>query len=169
MGTLKTNEKIKKGLEVCNIWMVDEPNHCMECPYFCTKDCADTLMKHALALIQQLQAENAEQAETIMWMEAELEDMTARYKIADDCAKKKGEMNEKLYAELSAVKAERDDLKRYIRQLEAEKDMTVKDVEKRCITCKNSYLNNSDIDICPYVQQCHDHSKWEWCGVVEEE
>ena len=41
-------------------------------------------------------------------LEAELEDMTARYKIADDCAKKKGEMNEKLYAELTAVKAERD-------------------------------------------------------------
>lgn len=52
----KTPDVIKKGLEVCNIWMVDEPNHCMECPYFCTKDCADTLMKHALALIQQLEA-----------------------------------------------------------------------------------------------------------------
>lgn len=57
MKTTKTPEDVKKGLEVCNIWMVDEPNHCMECPYFCTKDCADTLMKHALALIQQLEAE----------------------------------------------------------------------------------------------------------------
>ena len=53
----KTPDVIKKGLEVCNIWMVDEPNHCMECPYFCTKDCADTLMKHALALIQQLESD----------------------------------------------------------------------------------------------------------------
>ena len=52
----KTPDVIKKGLEVCNIWMVDEPNHCKECPYFCTKDCADTLMKNALALIQQLEA-----------------------------------------------------------------------------------------------------------------
>ena len=56
----KTPDVIKKGLEVCNIWMVDEPNHCMECPYFCTKDCADTLMKHAIALIQQLEAELAD-------------------------------------------------------------------------------------------------------------
>lgn len=54
---MKAHDEIKKGLEVCNIWMVDEPNRCMECPYFCTKDCADTLMKHALALIQQLEAE----------------------------------------------------------------------------------------------------------------
>ena len=53
----RTPDEIKKGLEVCNIGMVDEPNHCMECPYFCTKDCADTLMKHVLALIQQLEAE----------------------------------------------------------------------------------------------------------------
>ena len=54
---MKTHDGIKKGLEVCNIWMVDEPNRCMECPYFRTKDCADTLMKHALALIQQLEVQ----------------------------------------------------------------------------------------------------------------
>lgn len=64
-------DEIKKGLEVCNIWMVDEPNHCMECPYFCTKDCADTLMKHALALIQQLEAQNAEKDARIQQLEAE--------------------------------------------------------------------------------------------------
>ena len=49
-----------------------------------------------------------EAANLIESLAAELEDMTARYKIADDCAKKKGEMNEKLYAELATVKAERD-------------------------------------------------------------
>ncbi len=53
----KTDGETKKGLEVCNIWMVDEPNRCMECPYFRTKDCADTLMKHALAYIRQLEAQ----------------------------------------------------------------------------------------------------------------
>ena len=67
----KTPDEIKKGLEVCNIWMVDEPTRCMECPYFCTKDCADTLMKHSLALIQQLQAENAEKDARIHQLEAE--------------------------------------------------------------------------------------------------
>lgn len=49
-----------------------------------------------------------EAADLIESMAAEMEDMTARYKIADDCDKKKGEMNEKLYAELATVKAERD-------------------------------------------------------------
>ena len=61
----KTPDEIKKGLEVCNIWMVDEPNRCMECPYFCTKDCADTLMKHALALIQQLEATVSEKEKVV--------------------------------------------------------------------------------------------------------
>lgn len=58
------------------------------------------VQREILALIQQLQVE--------------LKDMTARYKIADDCAKKKGEMNEKLYAELTAVKAERGALMEYL-------------------------------------------------------
>ena len=49
-----------------------------------------------------------EAADLIDSLAADLEDMTARYKIADDCAKKKGEMNEKPFAELSAGKAERD-------------------------------------------------------------
>ena len=68
---MKTPDEIKKGLEVCNIWMDDEPNHCLECPYFCTKDCADTLMNHALALIQQLQSDNAEKDQRIQQLEAE--------------------------------------------------------------------------------------------------
>ena len=91
---MKTTDEIKKGLELCY-----EGIDCSECPY--VDDCFGNdetpfgvVMPDALALIRQL--------------EADLEDMTARYKIADDCAKKKGEMNEKLYAELTAVKAERD-------------------------------------------------------------
>lgn len=77
MKTAKTPDEIKKGLEVCNIWMVDEPNRCMECPYFCTKDCADTLMKHALALIQQLEADNANQREAIRVLELSLQAINA--------------------------------------------------------------------------------------------
>ena len=52
---MKSPDEIKRGLDVCNIWMVDEPNHCKDCPYFCTRDCADTLMKDALAYIKQLE------------------------------------------------------------------------------------------------------------------
>ena len=61
------------------------------------------------------------------------------------------------------------ELQEALNKLQAERDAEVKTVKKRCITCKNSYTNNPAIDMCPYVKQCHGHSKWEWCGVVEED
>lgn len=81
MGMTRTPDEIKRELVTCLELVVP-------------RRVQHEAIQHALALIQQL--------------EADLEDMTARYKIADDCAKKKGEMNEKLYAELTAVKSERD-------------------------------------------------------------
>lgn len=103
----KTPDEIKKGLECC------QKDECFgereNCPYTADPNlCVGVMCGDVLAFIQQLQAENAEKDERIQQLEADLEDMTARYKIADDCAKKKGEMNEKLYAELTAAKAERD-------------------------------------------------------------
>ena len=131
----RTSDEIKKGLECC----ADSGGTCEECPY-ADGECRafEQLASDALALIQQLQAENDrltdevcnaynirnEQLARIKQLEAELEDMTARYKIADDCTKKKGEMNEKLYAELSAVKAERD--------------AAVKSLRGRCFECKHN-------------------------------
>lgn len=88
----RTPDEIKEGLYWCS-QHVDSMD-CEKCPYYRNKDCVDNMCSDVAKLVQQL--------------EAELEDMTARYKIADECAKKKGEMNEKLYAELTAVKAERD-------------------------------------------------------------
>lgn len=67
----KTPEEIKQGLECCAVSYVDCHR---ECPY--KSDCDGTqFLKDSLALIQRLQAENAEQAETIMWMEAERDDL----------------------------------------------------------------------------------------------
>lgn len=63
----------------------------------------------------------------------------------------------------------------YIQQLESrlakverERDAAVEDIEKTCIFCKHSYLNNPGIDCCPYVEQCQDSEKFEWRGVCEE-
>lgn len=106
---MRPADEIKNGLECCsNVNFVCNE----ECPYYKSlsegEDCCLKKNADALALIKQLQAENDEKDQRIRQLVADLEDMTARYKIADDCAKKKGEMNEKLYAELAAVKAERD-------------------------------------------------------------
>lgn len=98
-----------------------------------------------------------EAAYLIESLAAELEDMTARYKIADDCAKKKGEMNEKLYAELATVKAERDALLKYIT------DSTW----AACDICKHGIDGASAMD-CKHIREVGVPC-FEWRGVQREE
>ena len=138
---MHTHDEIKKGLECC------KEDECFgdreNCPYtadpklFVGVMCAD-----ALALIQQL--------------EAELEDMTARYKIADDCAKKKGEMNEKLYAELATVKAERD---------AAVADIT-RMVQEPYDPCYCDYCKLTEEECAK--SNCRGRNAFEWRGVQKE-
>ena len=132
---MKTPDEIKKALECCFY----DSAQCGECHYY-PVSCDRELVRDAREYIRQL--------------EAELEDMTARYKIADDCAKKKGEMNEKLYAELSAVKAERDAV------VEALKNGDV------CEACKHfgALMNEEPCASCSIL-----HSNFEWRGVMKEE
>ena len=90
--------------------------------------------------------------ERVHQLEAELEDMTARYKIADDCAKKKGEMNEKLYAELAAVKAERDALMRYLINM----------------GCESCLYEECDAYDPPCINCTAERDLWQWKGVQKE-
>lgn len=54
---MKTHEEIKRGLEYC----VNGPCPGKACPYYADDDfCAYDKSKDSLALIQQLEAENAE-------------------------------------------------------------------------------------------------------------
>lgn len=140
---MKSNDEIKKGLECCAM----SSYRCEDdCPY--REQCryeqgGKAMNEDALALIQQL--------------EAELEDMTARYKIADNCAKKKGKMNEKLYAELATVKAERDALLKYIT------DSTW----AACDICKHGIDGASAMD-CKHILEVGVPC-FEWRGVQREE
>lgn len=136
----KTREEIKDGLYWCS-QHVDSMD-CEKCSYYNNKDCVDNMCSDAAGLVKQL--------------EAELEDMTARYKIADDCAKKKGEMNEKLYAELTAVKAERD--------------AAVRDVRKWCCTCKHcaKEVREAPCNSCRRNGQGGTEECWQWRGVQKE-
>ena len=144
----RTPEEIMKGLECHDLFLGGGHwNICVQCPYDIGKGkCSGLLESDALALIQRL--------------EAELEDMTARYKIADDCAKKKGEMNEKLYAELATVKAERD--------------AAVKDLEDyatlKCFACKyyEMELTEAPCDECKIMEKGKS-DMFEWRGVLKEE
>lgn len=56
---MKTTEEIKKGLECCILETDDTSlvDHCRACPYQPTGLCFQTLLKDALTLINQLEAE----------------------------------------------------------------------------------------------------------------
>ena len=141
----KTPDEIKKGLECRVRSYTDTCDHqCDTCDLRIPAYSIFERYEDAPALIQQL--------------EAELEDMTARYKIADDCAKKKGEMNEKLYAELTAVKAERDS---------AVADMT-SIVGFQCGVCKH-YLKDAHKEPCNSCRKIRkgEESHFEWRGVTK--
>ena len=65
----RTPDEIKKGLETCS---ADECHgQHTDCPYHPDLMCIRNICADALALIQQLQAQNAEQAEKIKQLEAE--------------------------------------------------------------------------------------------------
>jgi hypothetical protein len=139
-GMTKTPDEIKKGLECKKRVFADSCyDRCATCELFIpcygtVERCAD-----ALALIHQL--------------EAELEDMTTRYKIADDCAKKKGEMNEKLYAELSAVKAERD--------------AAVAALKSNCVCYECKWFDDDLLE--GHCNDCnYENSSFKWRGVQKE-
>ena len=72
---MKSPDKIKKGLECCSVGIYE--NFCNDCPYnsLAMAECPTKLKTDALALIQQLQAENAEQTERIRQLEAERDAM----------------------------------------------------------------------------------------------
>lgn len=171
----KTADEIKKGLEHCI-----NGTSCRGCPY--CEECAiasdcNPMQKDLQGYIQQLESDNQQlegmlthmnqlrdaaagralqMEERVHQLEADLEDMTTRYKIADDCAKKKGEMNEKLYAELAAVKAERDAL--------------IYDIEEYCAECAlcKHYTQGpyeTPCNSCKHMHTAAVVSMWEWRGV----
>lgn len=67
---MKKPEEIKKGLERCmdDRSCTGEP----KCPYNDIEECVDALLSDALALIQQMEAKDVEQAQRIADLELEL-------------------------------------------------------------------------------------------------
>lgn len=157
-----TPDEIKKGLECCTIPLCDE------CPYDNDPSCV-VKNADALALIQQLQAENAEQAELIEYLKAEIEEYEES---ADKCC-----YESRCNAELNKLEALCKRLMDENEQLEAEREMirqafcSYVPSEYRCDCCKHSYLNNPALTVCPYyvARQCDGNSKWEWHGLPKEE
>ena len=132
----KTPDEIKKGLECC-MMSTCEPS----CPYDNPVDCgfAVQLLQDALALIQQLQAENAEKAKTIMWMEAERDDLKRI---------------------IHQLEAERDAAVADLKELA--------DRHGTCFGCKRFTGERCGDTEYKIICGFH-ASKWEWRGVQKEE
>lgn len=107
---MKSHDEIKKGLECCT------SRDCggSKCPYFNEKSCNAAKSADALALIQQLQAENAEQADLIKYLKAEIEEYEQS---ADKCC-----YESQCNAELNQLEALCKRLRDENEQLEAERD-----------------------------------------------
>lgn len=177
----KTPEEIKQGLECC--YGNEERRFCEMCPFGVKTDgiypafiCSnfDAVGEGALALIQRLQAENAEQAEMIEYLKAEIEEYEES---ADKCcyeSRCNAELN-KLEALCKRLRDENEQLEDHLReatkkieQLEAERDAIMQDMNKNCTSCKHSGMNNPDNPCYKFEEQCRDYSKWEWRGVQKE-
>jgi hypothetical protein len=132
---MKSPDETKKGLECCSISYADCNN---ECPY--KSDCdGSQILKDALALIQQLQAENAKKDETIQM----LQDGNARLMrmIDEECEKTV--------------------------QLEAERDAMMQDMNRSCFICK--HFNSGVECLNTVCAKCVRWCNWEWRGVQKEE
>ena len=147
----KTPDEIKKGLECC------QEDECFgereNCPYTADPNlCVGVMCGDALALIQQLQAENAEQAERIQQLEAELSDAKNNHQHTIDIAERQ--------------KDQIDKLKKVIVRLNAERDAAVAGLKSNCVCPECKYFSD---DIQEPCRGCKPNdSKFEWRGVQKD-
>ena len=158
MEMTRTPDEIKKGLECCsNVNFVCNE----ECPYYKSlsegEDCCLKKNADALALIQQLQAENAEKDVRIQQLEKRVIHLEA--------------LNQSNLTTITMQERTRARLQERISQLEAERDALMHWAKGRCDTCahKDDCVKH-DPDPEGYVMRWYDDCEiWEWCGVQTKE
>ena len=164
----RTSDEIKKGLELCY-----KDIDCSECPY--VDDCFGNdetpfgaVMPDALALIQQLQDDNAEKDKSMQQLERSLSfarDLADGLKAATVKQEQELYVSEERNRQLEAQNAE---LSGKIGQLEAERDAAVEALKNGdvCEACKHfgALMNEEPCASCSIL-----HSNFEWRGVQKEE
>jgi hypothetical protein len=186
MTMQKTPEtrSIKRGLECC--YGDSVLRECDKCPYaskylgndiFHVNTCDDnmeSLGADALALIQQLQDDNAEKGKSMQQLERSLSfvrDLADGLKAATVKQEQELYVSEERNRQLEAQNAE---LLEKVEQLQAERDAAVADLAhvKDCDTCK---YDNACLTGKKDCFVCHEKScpcltcKYEWRGVQKEE
>lgn len=114
---MKTPDEIKKALECC----FQNSEQCADCPYYPTS-CDRELVRDAREYIRQLEAENTRKHEKIIQLYNDLEGLRDI---------------------ITAIVA---DSKATYKQLEAERDAAVKDIEESqpCFACKHFNRNSGN-------------------------
>lgn len=141
---MKTPDEIKKGLECCSSEAMFCAPEDPKCSYDCdSEECICRLMRDSLALIQQL--------------EAELADEKSNHQHTIDIAEKQ---KEQIYK-----------LKKVIVRLNKERDAAVAELELAdcpCDFCRHlkKYASDEPCSSCKYVLR-GEESRFEWRGVKE--
>lgn len=167
MGTLKTNEEIKKEISETMeelSWVV-EGGDAHDLQDACDK--AHACLADTLALIERLESE-VSFYKNISALNAKTCDM--QNELIEEIKTDRARISENI----KWMEAERDDLKRYIRQLEMEKDAAVADLEhvKDCDSCK---YDNACLTGKKDCFSCHEKScpcmtcQYVWRGVQTKE
>lgn len=158
----RTPDEIKKGLRCLS----HDRTHtlpCSDCEYHGQglPPCRTAVHEDAIALIQQLQAEKAEQADTIEYLKAEIEEYE---KSADKCC-----YESKCNAELNKLEALCERLMDEKEQLEAERDAAVNDLENVCKLLSLCNACKSRFEGDERCRGCFCSSHWGWRGVQKED
>lgn len=155
----RTPEEIKKGLECCYS-PVETIMRCEQCPYYGSIVCKMRLHTDSLALIQQLQAENAEKDKSMQQLERSLSfacDLADGLKAATVKQEQELYVSEERNRQLETQNAE---LSGKIGQLEAERDAAVKSLRGRCFECKHNKTS-----VCLICSKDKELKYWQWRGV----
>lgn len=159
----KTHDEIKKGLRCLS----HDRTHtlpCSDCEYHGQglPPCRTAVHEDAIALIQQLEEQNAEKDARIQQLEKRVIYLEA--------------LNRSNLSVITMQERTRDRLQEQISQLEAERDAlidAVKDWGGACATCKH-YSNEPDEIPCRFCIEMHPEdedriSHWQWRGVQKED
>lgn len=159
----RTAEDVKKGLE-CNA----RPCGCdMGCPYVdeCREDEGCPMSADALALIQQLQAENAEKEQRIRQLERSY---SFAADLADGLKAATVKQEQEIYALVERnrqLEAQNAELLEKVEQLQAERDAAVKDLETVCNMMNICRMCKDADEGSERCEGCLMSSNWQWRGV----
>ena len=160
---MKQSDEIKKGLECC-ITCAETLNCARECPYFMVDKCAEVATADALALIQRLE-------ERCKHMNDLRDAAAGRALKMEERVRQLDAENIELLGAIDQLKDENAQLLTKCKQLEAERDAAVADIERMVQEpydpCYCDYCKLTDEECIK--SNCRGRNAFVWRGVQKED